>query len=111
MTATATALATAAAVRSGERSAREVTEEALAAVAAGDGALHSFLTVLGDEARAQADAVDAEVVAGRDPGPLAGVPVALEGQPVHPGGGDDVRLEDPGGLAAPLRRHRGGGAA
>ncbi len=75
---TATALALAAEVRSGRRTARDVVEEALAAVAAGNGELNAFLTVLGDEARAQADAVDAEVAAGRDPGPLAGVPVALK---------------------------------
>jgi len=68
----------AAAVRSGQRSAREVTEEALAAVAARDVELHVFLEVLGDEALAQADAVDGTVARGEDPGPLAGVPVALK---------------------------------
>ena len=68
----------AAAVRAGERSAREVTEEALAAVAARDGEIHAFLAVLADEALAQADAVDAAVAEGQDPGPLAGVPVALK---------------------------------
>jgi aspartyl-tRNA(Asn)/glutamyl-tRNA(Gln) amidotransferase subunit A len=66
------------AVRNGQRSAREVTEEALADVAARDGAIHAFLEVLTDEALAQADAVDAMVAEGRDPGPLAGVPVALK---------------------------------
>jgi aspartyl-tRNA(Asn)/glutamyl-tRNA(Gln) amidotransferase subunit A len=70
--------ALAAAVRAGQRSAREVTEEALAAVAARDGELHAFLTVLGDQALAQADEVDAAVARGGDPGPLAGVPVALK---------------------------------
>ena len=65
-------------VRAGRRTAREVVEEALAAVAARDGELHAFLTVLGDDARAKADAVDAAVAAGDDPGPLAGVPVALK---------------------------------
>jgi aspartyl-tRNA(Asn)/glutamyl-tRNA(Gln) amidotransferase subunit A len=73
-----TALSVAQAVRRGDRTAREVTEEALAAVVAGDGDVHAFLTVLGEEALAQADAVDAAVAAGRDPGPLAGVPVALK---------------------------------
>jgi len=73
-----TARELAAAVRAGERSAREVTEEALAAVAARDAELHTFLAVLRDEALAQADAVDAAVAQGRDPGPLAGIPVALK---------------------------------
>jgi aspartyl-tRNA(Asn)/glutamyl-tRNA(Gln) amidotransferase subunit A len=72
------ARAVAAAVRAGERSARQVTEEALAAVAARDGEVHAFLQVLGDHALAQADAVDATVARGGDPGPLAGVPVALK---------------------------------
>jgi aspartyl-tRNA(Asn)/glutamyl-tRNA(Gln) amidotransferase subunit A len=66
------------AVRSGERRAREVTEEALTAITTGDGEVRAFLTVLGEEALAQADAVDAAVAAGRDPGPLAGVPMALK---------------------------------
>jgi aspartyl-tRNA(Asn)/glutamyl-tRNA(Gln) amidotransferase subunit A len=73
-----TAVSLAAEVRSGARSARDVTDEALAAVAANDDRFHSFLDVMEDEARAQADAVDAAVAAGRDPGPLAGVPVALK---------------------------------
>jgi len=73
-----TATALAAEVRSGQRSARDVVDEALAAVAAGDGAYHAFLSLLPDEARAEADAVDAVIAAGRDPGPLAGVPVALK---------------------------------
>jgi aspartyl-tRNA(Asn)/glutamyl-tRNA(Gln) amidotransferase subunit A len=67
-----------AAVRAGERSARAVTEEALAAVEAGDADIHAFLLTLPDEALAHADAIDASVAQGRDPGPLAGVPVALK---------------------------------
>jgi aspartyl-tRNA(Asn)/glutamyl-tRNA(Gln) amidotransferase subunit A len=73
-----TALETARLVRAGERTARQVLEEALEAVAARDGELNAFLQVLTDEARAEADAVDAAVAAGRDPGPLAGVPVGLK---------------------------------
>jgi aspartyl-tRNA(Asn)/glutamyl-tRNA(Gln) amidotransferase subunit A len=72
------AAALAAAVRAGERSARTVVEEALERVATADGDLHAFVYVMGDEARKEADAVDAAVAAGRDPGPLAGVPVALK---------------------------------
>jgi aspartyl-tRNA(Asn)/glutamyl-tRNA(Gln) amidotransferase subunit A len=73
-----TARELAAAVRTGQRSAREVTEAALADVSARDGEIHAFLEVLADEALAQADAVDLAVAQGRDPGPLAGVPVALK---------------------------------
>jgi aspartyl-tRNA(Asn)/glutamyl-tRNA(Gln) amidotransferase subunit A len=68
----------AAAVRGGRLSAREVTEVALAAVTARDGETNAFLEVLADPARNQAAAVDAAVAEGRDPGPLAGVPVALK---------------------------------
>ncbi len=72
------AAAIAAAVRSGERTAGGVLDASLAAIAAGDGEVHAFLHVASDAARADAEAVDAAVTAGRDPGPLAGVPVALK---------------------------------
>ncbi len=72
------ALDVAAAVRSGSRSARDVVEEHLDAIAAREPEIHAFNLVLADEARAAADAVDAAVAAGRDPGLLAGVPVALK---------------------------------
>ena len=75
---TASAWSLAEVVRTGARSAREVTEEALATVEAQDTEVHAFLCVLGEHALSQADAVDADVAAGRDPGPLAGVPVALK---------------------------------
>ena len=65
----ASAREVAAAVRFGERSARQVTEEALAAVAARDGEYHAFVEVLADEALAQADAVDAAVARGSGSGP------------------------------------------
>ena len=72
------AIETARMVRSGELTARAVTEAALAAIAEGDGALHAFLHVDAPGALAAADRVDAAVAQGRDPGPLAGVPVALK---------------------------------
>jgi aspartyl-tRNA(Asn)/glutamyl-tRNA(Gln) amidotransferase subunit A len=68
----------AAGVRSGEWTARQLVDEHLAAIAAGDGEIHAFLHVDVEGARAAADAVDAQVAAGEDPGPLAGVPVALK---------------------------------
>jgi aspartyl-tRNA(Asn)/glutamyl-tRNA(Gln) amidotransferase subunit A len=73
-----TAVAIAAAVRAGELSAREVVEAHLSAIEARDVEIHAFNLVLADEARAAADAVDATVAAGGDPGPLAGVPLALK---------------------------------
>jgi aspartyl-tRNA(Asn)/glutamyl-tRNA(Gln) amidotransferase subunit A len=68
----------AAAVRAGTTTARASTEAALLAVAEGDDAIHAFLHVDADGALAAADRVDALVASGRDPGPLAGVPVALK---------------------------------
>src|SRR5437764_1944118 len=73
-----TAVDIARAVRSGERSARDVVDEHLAAIEERDGGLHAFQHVMADEARAAADDVDRRVAAGDDPGPLAGVPVALK---------------------------------
>jgi aspartyl-tRNA(Asn)/glutamyl-tRNA(Gln) amidotransferase subunit A len=78
VTADETAGAIAAAVRAGERPAREVLEAHLAAIEAREPEVHAFNLVLADQARARADALDREVAAGGDPGPLAGVPVALK---------------------------------
>ena len=72
------ALEIAARVRSGERSAVSVTEEALTAIAARNGELNVFVHVEGESALERAAAVDAAVAAGRDPGILAGVPVGLK---------------------------------
>ena len=62
----------------GERSARSVVEEHLATITAREAELHACNAVLTDEALAAADAIDAAVARGEDPGPLAGVPVALK---------------------------------
>jgi aspartyl-tRNA(Asn)/glutamyl-tRNA(Gln) amidotransferase subunit A len=74
----ASAVALAAAVRAGERTAVDVVEEHLGRIAEREDELHAFNLVLADEARARAAEIDADVAAGRDPGPLAGVPVALK---------------------------------
>ncbi len=65
-------------VRAGERTARSVVEEHLAAIDTREAELHAFNLVLREEALAVADAIDARVAAGQDPGPLAGVPVGLK---------------------------------
>jgi aspartyl-tRNA(Asn)/glutamyl-tRNA(Gln) amidotransferase subunit A len=65
-------------VRSGERSAAEVVEEYLTQIERDEPEVHAFNLVAADEARAAARAVDERVAAGSDPGPLAGVPVALK---------------------------------
>jgi aspartyl-tRNA(Asn)/glutamyl-tRNA(Gln) amidotransferase subunit A len=65
-------------VRAGARTARSVLEEHLASIDAREGDIHAFNLVMRDDARAAADAVDAAVARGDDPGPLAGVPIALK---------------------------------
>jgi len=65
-------------VRTGARTARQVVEEHLDAIARREPELHAFNLVLADEARVRADEIDQRVAAGEDPGPLAGVPVALK---------------------------------
>jgi aspartyl-tRNA(Asn)/glutamyl-tRNA(Gln) amidotransferase subunit A len=73
-----TALGIAAAVRAGTRSAVDVVEEHLTAIAARDDEIHAFNLVVADRARERALEIDRLVAAGDDPGPLAGVPVALK---------------------------------
>ena len=72
------AAATAAAIRGGRLAAAEVAEQALAGIAARNTRLNAFTEVTAARARAEAAAVDAAVAAGRDPGPLAGVPYAVK---------------------------------
>ena len=72
------AVEVAAAVRSGDRTARSVVDEHLAAIEAREPEIHAFNLVLADEARAEAEELDRRIAAGEDPGPLAGVTVALK---------------------------------
>ncbi len=73
-----TAIEIAADVRAGRRSAQSVVESHLEAIAAGEPELHAFNLVLHADALGAADVIDRRVAAGEDPGPLAGVPVALK---------------------------------
>jgi len=72
------AAAIAARVRTRETSAREETEAALARLAAANPALNAVVDEFPEEALAEADRVDALIAQGRDPGPLAGVPVTVK---------------------------------
>ena len=75
---TNTAAEVAAAVRAGSTKAGDLVEQHLAAIAARESEIHAFNHVMADEARAAAAQVDAVAARGDDPGPLAGVTVALK---------------------------------
>jgi aspartyl-tRNA(Asn)/glutamyl-tRNA(Gln) amidotransferase subunit A len=55
-----------------------VVEEHLARIDEREAELHAFNLVTADAALARADEIDTQVAAGEDPGPLAGVPIALK---------------------------------
>jgi aspartyl-tRNA(Asn)/glutamyl-tRNA(Gln) amidotransferase subunit A len=74
----ATIAAIAAGVRGGKLRARDVADAYLERIAREDGALHAYVLVDAEGARRTADAVDAAVKAGRDPGVLAGVPLGIK---------------------------------
>ena len=65
-------------VRAREVSAAEVTEASLARTARVEPLIAAYLDLFEDEARARAAELDRRIAAGEDPGPLAGVPVALK---------------------------------
>src|SRR5688572_29767522 len=66
------------ALRARETSSEAITEQCLERIAERDPSLNAFITVLGDEARAQAREADREIQAGRHRGPLHGVPISLK---------------------------------
>ncbi len=68
----------AAAVRAGERSAREVVQSHLDRIAAVQPELNAFTLVDGDAALVRADAIDVRLARGEELGTLAGVPVGLK---------------------------------
>lgn len=61
-----------------ERSAVEITQEALERIQALEPKLHSFLCVTAERALEQAGAVDAKIAAGEEIGLLAGIPVGIK---------------------------------
>ncbi|WP_448046030.1 AtzE family amidohydrolase [Bradyrhizobium liaoningense] len=66
------------AVAGGKMSALDATEAALARIKQHDSVLNAFTDVTADRARAKARAIDADIAAGRQVGPLAGVPFAVK---------------------------------
>ena len=68
----------AAAVRSGERTAHDVVAEYEVVIRDREEELHAFNTVLTDDAFEEAEVMDGRINSGEDPGPLAGVPIALK---------------------------------
>lgn len=73
-----TVIETAEGVRSGTLSAVEVLDECLAAIARRNDSLNAFIHLDPQLARREAQRIDAEVAAGMDPGPLAGVPFGVK---------------------------------
>src|SRR6266478_9449893 len=74
----ADALGIAADIRARRVTAREVTARALERIRARDRSLNCFTAVLPESALRDAESVDASLAAGREPGPLAGVPFAVK---------------------------------
>jgi aspartyl-tRNA(Asn)/glutamyl-tRNA(Gln) amidotransferase subunit A len=68
----------AAGVAGRKMSALSVTEAALARIAQHNSVLNAFTDVTADRARAKARAVDAAIAAGKNAGPLSGVPFAVK---------------------------------
>jgi AtzE family amidohydrolase len=73
-----TAAEIASAIRSRRTSAAAVVRQALARIALENPRYNAFTCVTAARALAEADAVDSAIQAGRDPGPLAGVPYAVK---------------------------------
>jgi aspartyl-tRNA(Asn)/glutamyl-tRNA(Gln) amidotransferase subunit A len=65
-------------VRAKEVSARELAQASLDRIATLDPTYNAFVAVDGERALAEADALDARIASGADPGPLAGIPIGVK---------------------------------
>ena len=74
----ASVIETARAVREGRQSALSLIEARLERIEALNPSLNCFIEVFADRARREAAAVDAMVAAGKNPGPLAGIPFGVK---------------------------------
>jgi aspartyl-tRNA(Asn)/glutamyl-tRNA(Gln) amidotransferase subunit A len=68
----------AAQLRSGRLRAVDLVERAMAAIDRDQARTNAFITIDGDAARASARSADADLAAGRDKGPLHGIPLSLK---------------------------------
>jgi len=66
------------AVRSGDLRAVDLLDDSLRRIERFDAELNAFVHVAVDEARANAEAIDARVASGEDPGRFAGVPIGVK---------------------------------
>ena len=66
------------AVRTKQISARELTQESLDRIQRYDPTYNAFVAVDGEKALTDAKALDDRIAAGEDPGPLAGIPLAVK---------------------------------
>ncbi len=103
-----------AAIAAGALSPRELTDAALAHVAAND-RVHAFVAVCADEARRDADRLTEELAHGRRRGPLHGIPIAVKDLCDTAGlrttyGSSLFREHVPVADAEPVRRLRAAGA-
>jgi amidase len=71
-------LAVAGEIKSGNLLPSELTELQLDRIAAIDGTLHAYVTVMADQAMQSARRADAEIAAGHYRGPLHGVPIGIK---------------------------------
>ena len=65
-------------IRTRQLSPVALVEDRLARIEKLDGQLHSFIRVLGDEARATAQSAELDIAAGHYKGPLHGIPIGLK---------------------------------
>jgi aspartyl-tRNA(Asn)/glutamyl-tRNA(Gln) amidotransferase subunit A len=65
-------------LRAREITSEHVTNECLDRIAADNPRLNAFILVMADDARRQAREADREIAAGRDRGPLHGVPISIK---------------------------------
>ena len=73
------------AITSGEKTAEQITRDALAVIAQKNPQINAFVEVFEKDALAQAQAVDAKRARGEKLGPLAGVPVAIKDNILYKG--------------------------